>query len=32
MTIQHTPIMVKEIISHVPDNCEVYVDGTAGHG
>lgn len=29
--IQHTPIMVKEIVSHVPDNCTLYVDGTAGH-
>lgn len=30
--IQHTPIMVKEIVSHVPENCTLYVDGTAGHG
>lgn len=30
--IQHTPIMVKEIVSHVPENCKLYVDGTAGHG
>ncbi len=30
--IQHTPIMVKEIVSHVPEGCTLYVDGTAGHG
>ena len=30
--IKHTPIMVKEIVSHVPENCKLYVDGTAGHG
>jgi len=31
-TIQHTPIMVSEIITHVPTDCHLYVDGTAGHG
>ncbi len=31
-TIIHTPIMVKEIVEHVPDGAKLYVDGTAGHG
>lgn len=32
MTIQHTPIMVKEIIDMIPPKCLISVDGTAGHG
>jgi 16S rRNA (cytosine1402-N4)-methyltransferase len=32
MEIKHTSIMVQEIINHVPENCKLYVDGTAGHG
>ena len=30
--IIHTPIMVKEIIEHVPADATFYIDGTAGHG
>ena len=30
--IIHTPIMVKEIIDHLPESATLYVDGTAGHG
>ncbi len=31
-TLIHTPIMVKEIIDNLPNQCQLYVDGTAGHG